>query len=96
MRFKVAFHMTETRFQPSFHATDTQFHPCFAALQKMTEIKDADPYTGDYTVTPKVEAQTLPTAKKLMADDLTVLGVPIYEVSNNSGGSTVYIAKEMD
>lgn len=52
-------------------------------------------YDGPYEAIPKVEAQTLPTAKKLMTDDVTVHGVPFYEVSNDQGGNTVYIAKEL-
>ena len=52
-------------------------------------------YDGPYEAIPKVEAQTLPTAKKLMTDDVTVQGVPFYEVSNDQGGNTVYIAKEL-
>lgn len=52
-------------------------------------------YEGPYSVTPKVEAQTLATAEKYMTDDVTVNAVPFYAVSNNYGGSTVYIAKEI-
>lgn len=60
-----------------------------------TSSSDVPVYDGPYEAIPKVEAQTLPTAKKLMTDDVTVHGVPIYEVSNTSGGNTVYIAKEL-
>lgn len=54
-----------------------------------------DPYEGDYAVTPKVAAQTLPTEKKLMMDDLTVNAIPYYNVSNPSGGQTIYIGNEV-
>ena len=60
-----------------------------------TSANDIPVYDGPYEATPKVEAQTLPTAKKLMTDDVTVHGVPFYEVSNDQGGNTVYIAKEL-
>lgn len=60
-----------------------------------TSANDVPVYDGPYEATPKVEAQTLPTAKKLMTDDVTVHGVPFYEVSNDQGGNTVYIAKEL-
>lgn len=60
-----------------------------------TSSNDIPVYDGPYEAIPKVEAQTLPTAKKLMTDDVTVHGVPIYEVSNQQGGNTVYIAKEL-
>lgn len=60
-----------------------------------TSANDIPVYDGPYEATPKVEAQTLQTAKKLMTDDVTVHGVPFYEVSNDQGGNTVYIAKEL-
>lgn len=52
-------------------------------------------YEGDYAVTPKTEPQVLPTKGKTMAEDVTILPIPIFTVSNTSGGNTVYIAKEM-
>ena len=55
---------------------------------------DVENYEGSYTVTPKVSEQLLETKQRLMTDDLTIKGIPIYEVSNSSGGMTVYIAKE--
>lgn len=55
----------------------------------------APPYTGPYTVTPKVEAQTLETARKLMTDDVNIKAIPFFETSNNAGGETVYIAMEV-
>ena len=60
-----------------------------------TSANDVPVYDGPYEAIPKVEAQTLPTAKKLMTDDVTGHGVPFYEVSNDQGGNTVYIAKEL-
>ena len=45
-------------------------------------------YTGTHEVTPKTTAQTLPTADKRLTDDITVLAIPFYEVSNTAGGST--------
>lgn len=52
-------------------------------------------YEGEYIVTPKVTAQTLPTAEKLMEDDVTVKSIPYFDVSNTVGGSTVYIGTEV-
>lgn len=54
-----------------------------------------DPYSGSYSVTPSMEAKTLNTKGKLMTDDVTVQAVPVFRVSNNSGGTTVYIANEV-
>ena len=52
-------------------------------------------YEGPYDVTPKVTAQTLPTAKKLMRDDVSIRAIPYFDVSNPAGGNTIYIAKEV-
>lgn len=57
--------------------------------------KDAPPYEGDYEVTPKVSEQKLPTAMKLLEEDVTIKSIPFFNVGNTSGGSTVYIAKEI-
>lgn len=53
-------------------------------------------YSGSYSVTPTPDAQTLPTAGRYMDDDVTVKSIPFYETSNTSGGSTIYIASEVD
>jgi len=53
------------------------------------------PYKGPYEVTPKAHDQTvLETGGKSMAEDVTVLKIPYYEVGNSSG-DTVYIANEV-
>lgn len=59
------------------------------------EYVNADPYEGSYVVIPEVNAQVLPTLNKRMTDDLTVTGIPYYEVSNTSG-ITVYIAENLN
>ena len=54
-------------------------------------------YTGDYVVTPMAhEQQTLQTANKLLTDDVTVKKVPYYETSNDAGGTTIYIASDLE
>lgn len=53
-------------------------------------------YDGIYRVTPDAEAeQTLATAQKQLLDDIVVEKIPFFEVSNNSGGNTVYIGSEV-
>lgn len=52
-------------------------------------------YEGSYDVTPKVEGQTMPTKNKVLIDDMTVKAIPIFKVSNTSGGNTVYIGNEV-
>ena len=54
-----------------------------------------DRYNGDYEVVPNAfNAQTLPTANKLLTQDVVVKKVPYYETSNIQQGITVYIAGE--
>lgn len=52
-------------------------------------------YDGDYVVIPKVTEQSLPTAEKFMEEDVTVKSIPYFEVSNEAGGSSVYIGTEV-
>lgn len=52
---------------------------------------DRECYTGNCHVIPKIESQVLSTCDKIITEDITVEGIPIYEVSNPQGGSTVII-----
>lgn len=58
-------------------------------------IKNTDVYTGAYTVTPKDIAQQLKTKNKLLNKDVMVKKIPFFETSNDEGGNTVYIGKEL-
>lgn len=53
------------------------------------------PYAGPYIVTPKVEAQTLETARKIMTDDVNIKAIPFFDTSNIAGGQTIYIGVEV-
>ncbi len=61
-----------------------------------TVCAQIDKFDGDYTVTPAVDAQTLETKQKLMTDNVTIKEIPIYDTSNLSGGTTVYIGSTLD
>lgn len=60
---------------------------------KLTSGKrDVDVYTGEYEVTPKAWEETvLPTADKLLLEDVRVFEIPYYTVANPSGGKTAII-----
>ena len=58
-------------------------------------IHTVEAYEGDYTIVPRVDEQSIPTAEKYMKNDLTVSAIPFFNVSNTSGGSTVYIGNEV-
>lgn len=53
--------------------------------------KDATLYEGEYDITPKVEAQTLRTAQKILEQDVNISAIPYAEVQNNANGKTVTI-----
>lgn len=53
-------------------------------------------YTGEYSITPSATSEvTLQTAQKLMDADVRIQKIPYYNVSNNAGGETAYIANEV-
>lgn len=51
----------------------------------------AEVYEGSYEVTPTTEEQSLDTDGKLMTYDVTVKEIPVAEVTNSHGGTTVTI-----
>ena len=63
----------------------------FGAIQTVTEYVGGERYDGAYDITPKIEAQTLPTAKKVLERDVNIGGIPYTEVQNNANGKTVTI-----
>lgn len=48
-------------------------------------------YVGDYEITPKFEAQALPTNQKVARSDIVVKEIPVTKIANSSGGNTVVI-----
>lgn len=59
-----------------------------------TAVVGAPEYSGPYDITPLFSAQVLPTAKRLMQQDLTIKKIPQYEVANDSSGYTLIIGEE--
>lgn len=93
MKLNMKFAENSQGFRTSFdEAATKRFHSQFSETTVVTVEKGADYYDGEYKVIPKAEAQRLPTAKKTMKDDLTVCAIPVFNVSNNTGGTTCYIA----
>ena len=50
-------------------------------------------YKGSYEVTPTGGFQLLPTADRVLVDDILVHPIPYSEVSNEQGGLTVVIGE---
>ena len=95
MILKVKFSELSNTFGTKFSSQDNTFKAVFGEVQTVTEYLGGEPYEGDYIVTPKVNEQTMPTKDKVMTEDVTIKSIPFYNVSNTSGGSTVYIANEV-
>ena len=53
-------------------------------------------YNGEYEVTPTFAEQILETKDKIMSENVTVHKIPRYDVANEAGGVTVYIATETE
>lgn len=50
---------------------------------------DGPPYAGEVTVTPKAEAQTLPTKNTTLREDITIESIPYREVENEFGTTVI-------
>ena len=69
--------------------------PLDAEMGQVIAVPTAPAYGGEYEVTPKVyDEQSLPTSCKLMGKDVVVHKIPVFEVSNDSGGKTLIIGEE--
>lgn len=95
MNLRVSFSETQQSFNAGLFENDHTFTANLGEVQKVTEYVGGEKYEGSYDITPKVEAQTLPTKEKVLLDDMRIRAIPFFSVSNTSGGSTVYIAKEI-
>ena len=91
MRFDVSFRETNTRIDCKLKNE----RACDVKFENVTGITEVETYDGSYEVIPKTEGQTLETNQKYMKSDVTIQKIPFYDVSNESGGSTVYIGSEV-
>ena len=54
-----------------------------------TAVVSVPEYAGPYDITPLFSAQTLPTAKRLLQQDVIIEKIPQYEVSNDYGTTLI-------
>lgn len=92
----VKFSSNDCTLSVRFSINDCLIPVLFENFQTITVFPESDPYNGDYVVTPSTDEQCLETANKLMFDDVTIKSIPFFEVSNNTGGSTVYIGSDIE
>lgn len=95
MLIRVKFQESKVGIDAKFSSSTVSIDTDFADLQKVTVREDVVPFMGEYTITPKVDAQTIPTAQKFMTDDMKIKAIPYFETSNNFDGETVYIGSEV-
>lgn len=95
MLIKVQFHESTVSVNAKFNSSAVRLDTDFADLQKVTVREDVTPYMGEYSITPKVNAQTMPTAQRFMTADVQIKAIPYFETSNNYDGQTVYIGSEV-
>lgn len=76
-----------------FNETDQRFKMSMQDAVVTEVVGDVEYYEGSYEVTPKVKAQTVPTAQKYLTADMTVKAIPYSDTSNTAGGRTIYIAE---
>lgn len=66
------------------------------ALKDKISLKDLPKYEGVVEIIPDVDnAQVLKTAQKYMETDVKIRKIPFAEVTNQTGGKTVTIGKEV-
>lgn len=91
LEIEVAFEETEQTFEMELEESETTFDAMFDESVVIEQYTNADPYDGEYEITPRITEQTLPTAMKLMTRDVTVRDIPITYVTNTAGGNTIII-----
>lgn len=60
-----------------------------AVICRQSTASCGDIYDGNYEIIPKTEAQELSTANKLLEENIKVLAIPFYEVSNKDGTTAI-------
>lgn len=90
LTFNVVFGIDEVAFSTGFNLNNQSIEVGFDQLQVVTrDLEDFQIYQGSYSITPAVEAQTLETKNRRMDEDLTILEIPYFETSNQSGTTVI-------
>lgn len=76
-------------FKMRFRETEVGMRVTFGSVVQV--VRDYDPYSGPYEITPSTIEQIMETKGKDMVENVTVREIPYYEISNEHG-STVHIA----
>lgn len=93
IQFKLEIESNDTSFDLKIGNDKETFEFLYDTLYEVD--KDYDAYLGKYQVVPAVKKQQLDTKDKLMKKDVVISAIPFFETSNDEGGNTVYIGKEL-
>ena len=91
MILSIEFEERDTVLSVEFKELQSVIPTDFGEVLRVVDPDSVPKYNGPYEITPSVDAKTIPTAQKLMKNDITVDGIPYSEVSNASNGYTVNI-----
>ena len=88
--FDAKFDISPQIFEATLDGDTISLDVGFDNAQIITVTPDRkDFYEGEYIITPSVESQTLETADRLMKDNLEILAIPYFEVSNEYGNTVI-------
>lgn len=77
-------------------ANNAELREAIEMAENLPEAGGYPAYSGVYVVVPSPDNSiVLNTTEKVLTQDVTVKKIPFYEVSNNKGGTTVTIGKEV-
>lgn len=86
---QVEFCESEPTLQVTFDP-EQSFEVFFGELFEV-DTENIPAYSGPYTLKSSLDTQRMETLGTKMKEDVQIEGLPIYVVSNNSGGNTVII-----
>lgn len=93
IRFRLKFHTNDASFKFKVHDMENGFKFHYDDFFEVDKSYDA--YLGEYEVVPAIKQQQLDTKDKLMKKDVVISAISFFETSNDEGGNTVYIGKEL-
>lgn len=77
--------------------SDSTLSDAIHTLANKYEQEQIPIYNGEYMITPLAfEQTTLETQGKKLVNNMVIKEIPYYETSNLSGGTTVYIAGQVN
>lgn len=95
MEIKVQFKELDKSIDVDFGSKENNLGVSFGEIQHVTEYVGGKEYKGDYVAIPTTKEQVFQTKGMVLVDNMTVKEIPFFNVSNTSGGNTVYIASEV-